>query len=191
LTSEERDALAVCEAIIDDGLRTFIEVGTALATIRDRQLYRATHGTFANYAQQRYRLSRSHAHRMINAAAVVHVTDDIENEAQARELLPLLGEPERLRQIVERARERGHGELTAANLRAERRVLEQQRSGSDAPAARPPRERIRGLTRQVLELLSILALLLHDTSAGDALSRLLSGESSLSDVVAELQGGAS
>lgn len=34
------------EAIIERGLATFVEVGTALAEIRDNRLYRESHGTF-------------------------------------------------------------------------------------------------------------------------------------------------
>ncbi len=120
LTLAEVDARAVCEAIVDEGLRTFVEVGSALATIRDRKLYRATHGDFAGYAADRFGLSKSYAHRMIGAAAVAlsPMGDTISNERQARALVPLLGDPDAMREVVERAQ--SAGKITAASLRAAR-----------------------------------------------------------------------
>jgi hypothetical protein len=42
--TEER--VAECEAVLQRGLATFIEVGAALLRIRDGRLYRDTHKTF-------------------------------------------------------------------------------------------------------------------------------------------------
>lgn len=39
-------ALASCEQRIERGLKTFIDVGQALAEIRDSRLYKGTHETF-------------------------------------------------------------------------------------------------------------------------------------------------
>ena len=44
-TTESRE-LERCEATIEAGLQTFVEVGTALLKIREGRLYRATHRTF-------------------------------------------------------------------------------------------------------------------------------------------------
>lgn len=41
LTVPERDELARCEEIIERGLATFVEVGTALLRVRDGRLYPA------------------------------------------------------------------------------------------------------------------------------------------------------
>ena len=71
LDATERTDLANCEEVIDKGLRTFVEVGTALLTIRDRRLYRAQHGTFEDYCQGRWGMSRPRAYQMIDAATVV------------------------------------------------------------------------------------------------------------------------
>jgi hypothetical protein len=61
LTAGERLDLTAAETIIREGLEKFIEVGQALAEIRDRRLYRATHRTFEEYAHERWllRLTRS------------------------------------------------------------------------------------------------------------------------------------
>ena len=53
LSQPEGERLAQCEATIRRGLHTFVEVGQALAEIRDSRLYRATHETFATYLDDR------------------------------------------------------------------------------------------------------------------------------------------
>jgi hypothetical protein len=87
-----RRSLADCEAVIERGLGTFMEVGTALAEIRDQGLYRDTHGTFEAYCRERWGLSRKRAYDLMGAtAAVAEVspigdTSVIVNEGQARAL---------------------------------------------------------------------------------------------------------
>ena len=59
------------EAIIQKGMDTFVEVGTALLEIRDRKLYLNAHETFENYCRDRWAMTRRHADRQIEAAQVV------------------------------------------------------------------------------------------------------------------------
>jgi hypothetical protein len=120
LSGQEADQLTVCEAVVDEGLRTFVEVGTALATIREKRLHRQTHLDFASYLSDRFGIGKSQGYRMIDAAAVAMspIGDKITNEAQARELAPLLDDPDRLRDVVAKAE--GSGKITAASLRAAR-----------------------------------------------------------------------
>lgn len=91
--AEQRaNRLRELEGVIDRGLETFVEVGRALQEIRDAQLYRATHSSFADYVKERFGISRPHAYRLIDAAEVkvaLSPFGDIRNEAQARELVPL------------------------------------------------------------------------------------------------------
>jgi hypothetical protein len=68
LPEAERAELDRCEETIRKGLRTFFLVGTALVTIRDRRLYRASHPTFEAYCQQRWGIGRNYAWRVIGAA---------------------------------------------------------------------------------------------------------------------------
>jgi hypothetical protein len=108
LTTSERRDLETLEGVVQRGLDTFIEVGQALAEIRDRRLYRQTHGTFEAYCQEKWRLSRTRAYQLIDAAAVSTTVDSAglpppANEAQARELVPALREDEQ--QVVEVWRE--------------------------------------------------------------------------------------
>ena len=89
LTKEESLLLETCETAIETGIDSFLEVGNALARIRDGKLYRETHGTFADYVRERWNMSSSYAYRIMNMNEVVEdllPIGDIPNEAQSREL---------------------------------------------------------------------------------------------------------
>jgi hypothetical protein len=131
LTASESTALAEHEAVIERGIQTFYEVGTALADIRNRKLYRADHGTFEDYCQQRWQMSRSYAYRMIDAAEVVESVSPMgdiapSSERQARELARV-PEPERAAVWAETV-ERTDGKPTAA---AVRETYEQRQQPTD------------------------------------------------------------
>ena len=67
----DRRRLTELEGVIERGRQTFVEVGQALAEIRDQRLYRDTHGTFEDYCRERWSMDRRNANRHIEAAAVV------------------------------------------------------------------------------------------------------------------------
>lgn len=71
LNVNERKSLAKCERVIEGGMREFVEVGRALASIRDAKLYRETHDTFEAYCRDRWDCSRAQAYRLIDSACVV------------------------------------------------------------------------------------------------------------------------
>jgi hypothetical protein len=109
-------ALVSCEQRIERGLKSFLDVGSALAEIRDSRLYRLTHATFEDYCRQRWNLSRPRAYEMIGAAEVVSAIADTElptpsNEGQARALRSV-PEPERA-DVWREAVERTDGKPTA------------------------------------------------------------------------------
>jgi hypothetical protein len=86
LSASEQATLADCERVVTTDLRAFLEVGAALATIRDGRLYRATHRTFAAYARDRFALGEWSAHAKIIESVVVRALPDpmlIKNESQA------------------------------------------------------------------------------------------------------------
>jgi hypothetical protein len=89
LNSQEQATLTQLESVIQQDLQAFQRTGSALAEIRDGRLYRATHGTFDAYLQERWGFTRQHAGRLIAAAEVAQVLEPIgfhpENERQARE----------------------------------------------------------------------------------------------------------
>jgi hypothetical protein len=90
----ERTRLAELERTIELGLQTFVEVGDALAEIREKRLYRASHGTFESYCRERWGFVASRARQLIAAAETVTAVTLAglpapANEAQARGLVPL------------------------------------------------------------------------------------------------------
>jgi hypothetical protein len=115
------DRLAELEQIVQRGLATFREVGAALLEIRERRLYRETHATFEDYCRERWHMPRQHADRYIRSAKVAELMNPIgfiPNAAQARELEPLLREPERMHEAFAEARKHaGARPLTARLLR--------------------------------------------------------------------------
>jgi hypothetical protein len=119
--------LAELEQVVAAGLETFVDVGLALLEIRDGRLYRTTHETFDDYCRERWDLRREVGDRLIRAARVVEVLNPNglmpANEAQTRELAPLLDEPELLRDAWAEAS--ATGVPTAATVRdaVERRTL--------------------------------------------------------------------
>lgn len=104
------------EATIERGRKTFVEVGLALAEIRDARLYRPAYATFEDYCRERWNWSRSYAHRIIEAAATsetLPMDQRPETESQARELARI--EPERRVEVLNQART--NGKVTAAAIR--------------------------------------------------------------------------
>lgn len=123
--------LAECEAVIERGLTTFIEVGAALLRIRDERLYRDTHPSFEAYCGERWGLERKRAYDLVVAAQVVGELSPIgdtpapRNESVARELAPLRVVPDDLREAWTETVER-HGSTPTA---AQTREVVQERSG--------------------------------------------------------------
>ena len=70
MNADEKALLKKHETTIKSGLQTFHNVGMAFAEIRDRGLYRE-HGTFDNYCQKVWNVSRSKAYRYMAAAECV------------------------------------------------------------------------------------------------------------------------
>jgi hypothetical protein len=130
-TGEQLDLTAL-ETIVDEGLTIFIEVGRALAEIRDRRLYRASHSTFEEYVHERWLLSRTRAYQLIDAAVVVTemstmVDTPPSNERQARELLPLKDEDEAIVEVWRGLRGQYGDRVTAHRVKFEvERYLERK-----------------------------------------------------------------
>lgn len=84
LNKDELNELERCEVVIKQGLQTFVEVGQALLTIRDKRLYRAEYRTFKKYCEEKWAFKESRVYELISASTVV---DNIQNSAMA-EFLP-------------------------------------------------------------------------------------------------------
>ena len=146
LTREESIALADCEQRIERGMKTFIEVGQALAAVRENRLYRADYDTFESYCQGRWGFTRQRAQQITAAADLVTTIVDAglpapTNEGQAREL-GKVPEPERA-EVWKKTVERTEGKPTAAAVRESAEELRKR-----ADEQRDAREHL----RQIVEL---------------------------------------
>lgn len=83
LAPRDAERLADLEVTIALGLTTFVQVGQALAEIRESRLYREKYATFEEYCQAKFQMNRTYAHRMIEAATVVGNLLPIGNTAEA------------------------------------------------------------------------------------------------------------
>jgi len=97
LSPSECLELLDCERVIERGWQTFVEVGVALARIRDARLYRAAHDTFEAYCREKWHYGKSHVYRLIGAAEVVgHLSPigDIQPPTREAQVRPLIGLPQ-------------------------------------------------------------------------------------------------
>lgn len=120
LTSTEAIALSDCEERIERGMETFIEVGTALAAIRENRLYRDQYATFEEYCRERWGMTRQHVNRLVVAAEVVNSMEPMgsipapKSERQARALAAV--PPTEREEIWREAVERTVGKPTARTI---------------------------------------------------------------------------
>jgi hypothetical protein len=94
LSPAEESSLATCEAAVNNLRLAFAAAGKALAVIQSARLYRGEYGTFEEYVETRWDMSRAQAYRLIEAwrlADRLSPMGDKINERQVRELLPLAG----------------------------------------------------------------------------------------------------
>jgi hypothetical protein len=104
-----------CDAINKNSIRA----GEFLIIIRDENRWEQTHGSFFEFCQQNFNISRSYAHDLIESIPVWHSLRDncksqITNEAQIRELRKTPPQIDR-NVVIEEAKK--YGAVTASNLR--------------------------------------------------------------------------
>jgi ParB family chromosome partitioning protein len=71
LDATESALLVSYEEVIRQGLESFVEVGNALAAIRDRELWRGGFGSFKEYCAARWGFSEVHTYRLLKANEVM------------------------------------------------------------------------------------------------------------------------
>jgi hypothetical protein len=128
----ETRSLPELEAVIERGLATFVDVGTALLEIREGRLYRDSHSTFEDYCRERWGFSDRRARYLMTAAEIVTEIGTTvpvpTNERQVRELarIPADQRAEVWQRVVSE-----HGErVTAQHIREVR--------SEESPAYDPP-----------------------------------------------------
>ena len=121
----EQKRLVQLEDVVAENFKSFVQVGQALAEIRDRQLYRDRHRTFDRYVKELFDIGARRAYQLIEAAAVVQNVNNCSqntcidmvpmNEAQARPLARL--RPEQQVSVWYAAVERApRGKVTAGHV---------------------------------------------------------------------------
>ena len=109
--------LAELEKTIARGKKTFVEVGLALAEIRDLRLYRREYSGFAEYCREKWGWSKPYCTQLITAAVVVEALPAdtkvaIATESQARELAK--ASPGELARVVQAVVDSGEPVTAAA-----------------------------------------------------------------------------
>ena len=70
LSEPEQTELYACEEVIATGWNTYVQVGLALAQIRNKRLYRTQYFTFEEYCRTKWSYGRHYVCRLISAAQV-------------------------------------------------------------------------------------------------------------------------
>ena len=70
LTAQEKVRFTELEAIVETHLETFLNVGRALAEIRNKRLYRQQHATFEDYCRHRWGFSGSRGLDLVRSTSV-------------------------------------------------------------------------------------------------------------------------
>lgn len=140
LTLPERNRLTECETIIEKGLQTFVEVGIALAEIRESRLYRLTHGTFEEYCGERWGFTSIRAKQLMESAVVAkNIETVVSNGVTESHLRPLKNlQPEQQREVYQRSVETApNGKVTAAHVEATVKTF-QATIATPPPTPQPP-----------------------------------------------------
>ena len=119
--------LALVE-VVDRTLTSFVECGTALATIRDERLYRDEHATFESFVLARWGITARRARQLMASAEVVASlpsgTAVPLTERHARELMPLRDRPELMAEAIGIAEALTDGRVTGDAIAEAVRYIE-------------------------------------------------------------------
>lgn len=119
LNIDESNELERCEVVIKQGLQTFIEVGQALMTIREKRLYRIGFKTFEDYCQVKWQITKRYVNYLIQSSEVINNLGTIvpilpKTETQVRPLTSL--EPEIQKEVWTEVVKTHGDNITAAKV---------------------------------------------------------------------------
>lgn len=89
LSAQEELRLGQLEKVVVENFRTFVQVGQALAEIRERKLYRLKAMTFEKYCKDLFDIAKSRAHQLMDAAVVVQNFHNCGSFVEGSQLLPV------------------------------------------------------------------------------------------------------
>lgn len=153
ITLHQSKLLVALEATIERGKRTFVDVGLALAKIRDEKLYVSDYETFEAYCKGRWGWHKAYCNHIIRAADTVkelpgELATMVASERQARELSK--AKPAEREAVLGEAASRGP--LTAKTIsQAVRR-----RKSPSPPSEPEPEEKPQVIARDPAEALGNL-----------------------------------
>jgi hypothetical protein len=124
LSSAEQDRLVALEEIVEAGFRTFVDVGRALAEIRDRRLYLVSHANFQAYLRDRWDFSAQRAYQLI------YTSDVAEAITSSGYTLPLGVTSNAMRELVALRNQDGDEAVAAAWREVTKRHGGQRRAPS-------------------------------------------------------------
>jgi hypothetical protein len=164
LSEAEQADLYACEEVIGTGWHTFVQVGLALARIRDLELYRTEFESFEAYCRAKWEYGRIYVYHLISAAQLfTHLLANCKHRKPDHEsqLRPLIGlSPEQAQQAWEYAVEKaGSRKITARLVKTavqELGLAPQTQSGS-APVRTAKSERRLLISRTMGELLKLIS----------------------------------
>ena len=126
---------------IKDGLRSFIDVGNTLVTIREGKGYRLRgYSTFEDYCEKQFGFSDRHGRRLITAAETARKVEAITgaapaSEAVARELATVADKPKQIERVEKELKRQGLTVITATAEKVQKIV--QKIAPPPPPPARP------------------------------------------------------
>lgn len=146
LTADEQRQLARLEAQVDAGIgsvNVMIDAGKALATIRDRQLHRASAATWDEYVHARFKMTKRRADQLVSFAGVTDALQKMGTvvpEISERAARPLAGmDSDTVLKVIEDAANDPNG-VTPASIRK----AASRRKPKAAKAPRPVRLKVPG-----------------------------------------------
>ena len=184
LAPDEQTRLVELEEVVDRNVAAYVETGLALREIRDSRLYRETYDSFDLYCSERWGFRRIHAHYLIAEADVHQLVNTSLNQAQARELVPLLDEPEKLQEVWQEVSE-SEEKVTAKKIREKVREVK-------PPKPKPRPKGQMGTDKRVEEVMQATRVIVNHKVQPDAWKRLSGTRKkqvvkSMDDAIAALQ----
>ena len=155
LTVVERIFLHEREKIIERGSRVFVEVGIALAEIRDLNggvLYKKRYGSFEAYCKERWDFGRIYGHRLIQAANIVQELEVLPrgntlekpilptSEKQVRELVRLQSPDQRREAWKLAVKTAGDNPIRASDVRKTVNAVMKEKGIKPQPRKRKTKE---------------------------------------------------
>ena len=133
LTVTESNRLKVLEKTIAQGQAVFVDVGLALAEIRDFKLYKSDYKTFEQYCRARWRFTKQHAYRLIEAAPIAKSHPRVTSERSARELAKV--DPSQREEVLEKAAQTG--KITGDAIEIAANLLKHKPSVTEKSPSKP------------------------------------------------------